>query len=87
MKAYFEFLNTYEFYIEFTEVKSTQKNSIVELIFYKINEMLFLMTLFYKKQIPKIFGFIANKNQSCLPEEYKENEKIDILKYKFNSKH
>ena len=82
MKAYFEYLNT-----ELPEVKSTQKNSFVELIFYKINEMLFLMTLFYKKQIPKIFGFIANKNQSCLPEEYKENEKIDILKYHFNSKH
>ena len=73
MKAYFEFLNTYEFYIELTEVKSTQKNSIVELIFYKINEILFIMTLFYEKQIPKIFGFIENKNKSCLPEEYKEN--------------
>jgi hypothetical protein len=84
MKAYFEFLNTYEFYIEFTEVKSTQKNSIVELNFFKRNEILFLMTLFYKKKIPKIFGFIANKNQSCLPEEYKENAKIDILKYQFN---
>jgi hypothetical protein len=87
MKDYFEFLNTHEFDIELTEVKSTQKNSIVELIFYKINEILFLMTLFYKKQIPKIFGFIENKNKSCLPEEYKENEKIDILKYHFNSKH
>ena len=87
MKDYFEFLNTHEFDIELTEVKSTKKNSFVELIFYKINEILFLMTLFYEKQIPKIFGFIENKNKSCLPEEYKENEKIDILKYHFNSKH
>lgn len=87
MNDYIEFINTDDFYIELIEKKSTKKDSIVESFFYKINEMLFLMTLFYKKLVPKIFGFRANSNQQCIPEEYKENQKIDILKYQFNSKH
>ena len=86
MNDYFKFLDTYEFNIELTEIKSTKKNSIAEFFFYKIYEMLFLMTFFTQKHFPKIFGFIVNQNHSCISEEYEENQKIDILKYEFNSK-
>ena len=86
MNEYLKFLNAYEFYKELTEIKSTKKNSIAEFIFYKIHEMLFLMTLFTQKHFPKIFGFIVNQNHSCMSEEYKENQKIDKIKYEFNSK-
>lgn len=86
MNDYFKFLDTYEFNIELTEIKSTKKNSIAEFFFFKIYEMLFLMTFFTQKHFPKIFGFIVNQNHSCMSEEYEENQKIDILKYEFNSK-
>jgi len=86
MNEYYNFLSTYEFYKELNEIKSTKKNSIAEFTFYKIYEILFLMTLFTKKQFPKIFGFIANQNHSCMSEKYKENQKICIINNEFNSK-
>ena len=75
MNDYIEFINKNDFYIELIEKKSTKKDSIVESFFYKINEMLFLMTLFYKKFVPKIFGFRANSNQQCTPKNIRKIKK------------
>ena len=83
MNEYFGSLNENNL----TENKSTKKDTIVESNFYKENELLFLKNFISENKIPKIFGFKANKNQSCLLGEYKENRKIDILKYKFYSKY
>jgi len=87
MKDYLEYINSYDYYKALADNKSTKKDSFVELFFYKLYEMIFLMTLFFKKQIPKVFGFRTNEGHSCIPEEYKENRKIDLIKYEFNSKH
>ena len=83
MNDYFGALNEYNL----AENKSTKKDTIAESNFYKENELLFLKNFISENKIPKIFGFKANKNQSCLLEEYKENRKIYILKSKFFSKY
>ena len=71
----------------------TMKDSIFQFKFFTIYEMAFLMTkiiitqILNQKLFQKIFGFMMNKDNLGVPEEYHENKKIYLLNYQQNSKH
>jgi len=71
----------------------TMKDSIKEFDLYSLNEIRYLtlqliLTIILKqKKIPKIYGFMLNKNNICIAEKYKSNRKIDLLNYQQHSKH
>ena len=87
MKDYISSINANDNYKILAENKSTTRDTIAESNFYTENKISFLKNIISKNKIPKIFGFEANKNQSSLLEEYKENIKIYIPKYKFDLKY
>ena len=87
MKDYISSINANDNYKILAENKSTTRNTIAESNFQTENKISFLKIIISKNKIPKIFGFEANKNQSSLLEEYKENIKIYIPKYKFDLKY
>lgn len=90
-------------YLEFNEKdKSTKsrneslvtiKDSIFQFKFFAIYEMAFLMTkiiltqILNQKLFQKIYGFMMNKDNLGIPEEYNEDKKIDLPNYQPNSKH
>ena len=71
----------------------TMKDSIFQFKFYTIYEMAFLVTriiliqILYKKLFKKIYGFMMNKDNLGILEEFYENKKIDLLNYEQNAKH
>lgn len=73
--------------------EETMKDSIFDFDFYTNNEIKFIgvelihKLILRKKRIPKIYGFMSNKNNSYTPEEFNKNKKIHLLNYQQNSKH
>ena len=73
--------------------EETMKDSIFEYDLYTNNEIKFIAIelihklILRKKNIPKIYGFMANKNNLCKFEKFNENKKIDLHNYEQNSKH
>jgi len=71
----------------------TMKDSIFQFKFFTIYEMAFLMTkiiltqILNQKLFQKIYGFMMNKDNLGIPEEYNEDKKIDLPNYQPNSKH
>ena len=72
--------------------EETMKDSIFNFNFYTNNEIKFIGAelihkLILRKRIPKIYEFMSNKNNSCIPKQFNKNKKIDLLNYQQNSKH
>ena len=71
----------------------TMKDSLFQFKFYTIYEMAFLVTqiiliqILYQKLFKKIYGFMMNKDNLGILEEFHENKKIDLLNYEQNAKH
>ena len=85
--------NTFLEFNENNESIATVKDFIFKFKFYTIYEIEFLVTkiilmqILNQKLFKKIYGFMMNKDNLGILEEFYENKKIDLLNYEQNSKH